>query len=212
MNRTVYAIATVAVAAVLAGCGGEPVDDQPGDPAGDVATTVATTAPTASSTPGMDSHPLPEPTPMAGTGEDAIEAAVEKFALNFACYRTFAQQPQKEWFDSWSDLATDELVQRQRVAFSSTWAWTWNTETQAIGCQRDGDMRVADTGDGTAVARISVERHLYHADDRANEGEAETKTYDVAVDTDDDRIPTVTGVAEVADDAPFPPDVRSLGR
>ncbi|MFL0579518.1 hypothetical protein [Dietzia sp. 179-F 9C3 NHS] len=160
----------------------------------------------------MDGTPLPEPTPSRGDDADSVKAAVEKFTIHWACYRTFAQQPQKEWFDSWSNLAADEFVQRQRIAFVDTWSWAWNEETQVIGCQRKDEVRVADTGDGTSVARITVDRHLYHADARAADGRVETKTYDVAVETSATKIPTVTGAAETRPEAPFPPRPESLER
>ena len=206
------AIAAVVAAMALAGCAG---GDEQADPAAGVAST--SVAPTAEPgqahmAPGMDGTPLPEPTPVPGTDQGAIESAAEKFALNWACYRTFAQQPQKEWFDSWSNLATDEFVQRQRVAFVDTWSWAWNTETQVIGCQREGPVRFADTGDNSAAVRITVQRHLYHADARADGGQIESQTYDVAVQTADGRIPTIAGAAQVADDAPFPPRTHILGR
>lgn len=203
------AVATAAVVA-LAGCaGGEPGEGADGDA---TLAPVKTSTETAQRSPGMDGTPLPEPTPVRGADQEAVELAVEKFAIHWACYRTFAQQPQREWFDSWSRLATEEFVQRQRVAFVDTWAWAWNTETQVIGCQRRGELRVEEIDDETAIARITVERHLYHADARANEGRVETKTYDVAVETDSARIPLVLGAKETKDDADFPPPLHSLTR
>lgn len=211
MKRTteLAAVATAAVIA-LAGCSSGAGGDEPGAEA--TLAPVQTSTKTAQSTPGMDGTPLPEPTPVRGADQEAVELAVEKFTIHWSCYRTFAQQPQREWFDSWSNLATGEFVQRQRVSFADTWGWAWNTETQVIGCQRRGDMQVAEVDDTTAIARITVERHLYHADARANDGRVETKTYDVAVETDSGRVPLVLGAKETKDDAEFPPPLHSLSR
>lgn len=202
-------MATAAVIA-LAGCSGSEAGEE--SDGGATLSPVQTSTQTAQSTPGMDGTPLPEPTPVRGADQEAVELAVEKFTIHWACYRTFAQQPQREWFDSWSNLAAGEFVQRQRVSFAETWAWAWNTETQVIGCQRRGDLQVAEVDDETAISRITVERHLYHADARASDGRVETKTYDVAVETDSGRIPLVVGAKETEDDAEFPPPLHSLTR
>ncbi|MCT2299584.1 hypothetical protein M3G04_01500 [Dietzia cinnamea] len=209
MRRQAAVVAATGAAVIaLAGCSGGGADDE--------AAVGATTAPLQTSTqaaqqsPGMDGTPLPEPTPVPGDDREAVELAVEKFTIHWACYRTFAQQPQREWFDSWSGLATEEFVQQQRISFTDSWSWAWNTETQAIGCQRRGDMQVAEVNESTSIARITVERHLFHADARADEGRVESKTYDVAVETDGRRVPLVLGAQEVDTQAPFPPRLSSL--
>lgn len=211
-RRSELAVVATAAVVALAGCSAGDAEDQAGASAAETVVPVQTSTQAAQQTPGMDGTPLPEPTPVPGAGQEEVASAVEKFALNWACYRTFAQQPQREWFDSWSNLATEEFVQQQRVAFADTWSWAWNTETQVVGCQRRGELRVTESGDSTAIARITVERHLYHADARADDGRRESKTYDVAVETDDSRIPQVLGAAETEDDTDFPPPLHSLAR
>lgn len=208
--HTAMAAATATAVIALAGCSAGGPGDEPA--VGTTTAPVQTSTQAASQTPGMDGTPLPEPTPVPGDDQEAVELAVEKFTLHWACYRTFAQQPQREWFDSWSRLATEEFVQQQRIAFNDTWSWAWNTETQVIGCQRRGDMQVAEINDSTSIARITVERHLYHADARENDGRTERKTYDVAVETDGRRVPLVLGAQETEADAPFPPRLSSLSR
>lgn len=205
---TVLTAATAATVIALAGCSSGDAGDE-AEP-GTTTAPVQTSTPAAQQTPGMDGTPLPEPTPVPGDDQEAVELAVEKFTIHWACYRTFAQQPQREWFDSWSSLATEEFVQQQRIAFTDSWSWAWNTETQVIGCQRRGDMQVAEVNDSASVARITVERHLYHADARADDGRVETKTYDVAVETDGRRVPLVLGAREADAKAPFPPRLSSL--
>ena len=208
-RTTVAALVTVAVVG-LTGCSSDQSEQSTsGGGAADMAAPLHTTT-SSVPPPGSGVVTPPDPSPVAGTDEQAIELAVEKFAMYWACYRTFADQPQREWFDSWSDLATDEFVQQQRVVFHETWGWTWNSETQVVGCMRQGDIRVADSGDSTAIARITLERHLFHIDAAINDGRRETKTYDVAVETSEARPPQVLGVREVAEDAPFPTPLRDL--
>lgn len=124
--------------------------------------------------------------------------------MGWANYRTFAQQPRGEWFATWDDMATPEFVQQQRVEFSRKWSWAWNEEKQVLGAQVDGEIRV-ELSDDAAVVRVPIKRYIYGILSRADEGEPETKTYDVYLQLEQNQVPLVDNVLESKPDAPFPP-------
>lgn len=195
-------VAIVGVTASACGSGEEEASRPAASPPPAVSSTTA--PPRSGDYTGADGTPLPVPAPVRGVDEDAAAASAERFLMGWANYRTFANQPRSEWFASWDDVATPEFVQKQRVEFDRKWSWAWNEEQQVLGAQVDGEVRV-DLSEDAAVVRVPIKRYIYGILSRADEGEVETKTYDVYLQLDQGQVPLVDNVVEARPDDPFPP-------
>lgn len=198
--------ASVIVAAACAACSGEETPPEP--------TAVPTAAPSTSTaapqgfTTGTDGTNLTAPSVVSGDSEESVKTASEAFVMGWANYRSAAQQPRQEWFDSWKAHATDSFIQRMRTEFNTMWSWTWNQEKQVMGAQVDGTIQVHLDGN-TAVARVPVKRWVYGIDTPANEGEEQKKVYDLFLVLDPAKPALVNNTREVGDDEPFPPRNRA---
>lgn len=204
MSRRRMVAAAAITGLLVVGCGTDTDNPTPNPVSPVMSTAAPTTSSTAPSANGMDGTPLPEPTPIPGSSDEAITATAEKFVINWASYRTFAQQPQAEWFATWQEWASDEFIQQQRLQFHATWSWAWNQEKQVLGAQPVEPTKVHNFSDSTAVARVTVERHVLHIDDRVDEGDLERRTYDVQLRLGE-GVPEVTDADPVDPRDPFPP-------
>lgn len=196
------------IGVAASGCGSG--EEQAPAPAPTVAATSSSEQPeTHDHSHGTDAgEPIPVPEVVEGADEEAVSATAENFIAEWATYRSAAQQPRSDWFDSWKDMATDQFIQQQRRSFNTLWSWTWNEEKQVLGAQRDGDIEV-HLEDNVAIARVPVKRFIFGIDSRIDEGKEQKLTFDVFLNIADGTKPLVTNVREVTEDEPFPPRNRS---
>lgn len=151
--------------------------------------------------------PYTPPAVVRGATKEAAEATAQQFLVGWTTFVPWDFDPAGEWFARWDDLATPEFIGQMQTSINSLWAWTWNEQKKAFDSRVE---HVLDTwmGDGNraAVSRVTISRLVLGMNQRINQIETQTLTFDVHMVLSKSGTPKVVSVTETAADAP-PPQV-----
>ncbi|WP_137725841.1 hypothetical protein [Prescottella subtropica] len=155
--------------------------------------------------------PYTPPAVVRGATREAAESTAQKFLVGWTTFVPWDFEPADDWFARWDGLASPEFIGQMQTSINSMWSWTWNEQKKAFDSRAE---HVVDTWMGddnrSAVSRVTISRLVLGMNQRVDQIETQTLTFDVHMLLSKSGTPKVVAVTETSADAP-PPQVTGAG-
>ncbi|APE12618.1 hypothetical protein BO226_25000 (plasmid) [Rhodococcus sp. 2G] len=102
-------------------------------------------------------------------------------------------------------MASPQFIGQMQTSINRIWSWTWNEQRKAFDSRVEHvvDTWISDDSE-SAVTRVTISRLVLGMNDRIDQIETQTLTYDVALTLTKSGFPQVVAVTETSVDAPPP--------
>ncbi|WAL49650.1 hypothetical protein [Rhodococcus pyridinivorans] len=150
-------------------------------------------------------HPYASPDLIRGASAEAAEAATQRFIVGWTTFIPWDFDPAEEWFARWDAVASPQFIGQMQTSINRIWSWTWNEQRKAFDSRVEHvvDTWLSDDSE-SAVTRVTISRLVLGMNDRIDQIETQTLTYDVALTLSKSGFPQVVAVTETSVDAPPP--------